>query len=365
MDLFITGLDFTKQPELFKNIQNINLDKLMGFQIKLTRLFSFPCVLILTCDRAEVLSEFKPINYETLEHVLGLKSLLVKPYRYSYENKEALLHVFLLSAGIISPLFGEDTIISQLTDSEISSRLTGSASSRISKLLNMAVAFGKEMQSDDSLFKIDSSIIDEVVRLVGKNKNVLVVGSGTKARLIGEKLAEVGNRVKITLRDEKKVFLVPVKCEGVKYEDRYKYIESSSVIISASSGLYHTFKEEDRDLFDPSKLLFDLAVPHDIPDILEPIRLEYVESPERDKTVLKVKALAEKRIKAFLDWNNAHESYPGLSREAEDFSLKVIQKLNSTLKELNICKEKENALRLSLYETIRKTYINQNLSEKK
>ena len=193
------GISFIEDPPLFESLQNRGKELLLSVSRRLMRSYRFPFALLITCDRAEVIAEADGPE-EVLERALGLNPAKVRRYRYSYEGDEALLRLFLLSAGVLSPLFGEDTIQGQLNDSLEAGLSTGTLSPRLSKLLNMAVSFSKRIHTEMKVRVFDQTIADAVAsRLEGKG-DVLVIGSGEGARMVAERLIP-GHRVRMTLRD--------------------------------------------------------------------------------------------------------------------------------------------------------------------
>ena len=93
------GISFTEDPPLFEALQNRGKELLLSVSRRLMRSYRFPFALLITCDRAEVIAQADgPI--EVLERALGLNPAKVREYRYSYEGEEALLRLFMLSAGV-------------------------------------------------------------------------------------------------------------------------------------------------------------------------------------------------------------------------------------------------------------------------
>lgn len=120
----ITGIDFTGQPLLFAHLQNRGRELLSSATGRLMRQYRFPFILVVTCDRAEVIS-MESAGCEILERALSLNPAAVSRYRYSLCGDDAVRHILLLSAGVISPLFGEDTIQGQLALAGDVARLSG------------------------------------------------------------------------------------------------------------------------------------------------------------------------------------------------------------------------------------------------
>ena len=205
--IYISGLDFTRDITQFSHLQNRGEELLYSASRKLMKVLRFPFVLIVTCDRAEIIG-IKKVPSESLERALSLNPAAVTKCRYHIEGEEAELHLFHLAAGIISPLFGEDTVQGQITLAAETARLAGSSCPSLNKLCNAAVAFGKEMHSNYRIRVFDKSIAEAVAARVSNDRNILITGSGENARIVASRLLEDGHVIHIALRDESKTFLI-------------------------------------------------------------------------------------------------------------------------------------------------------------
>ena len=353
---FITGLDFTCAVNLFSHLQNRGRSLLIQCGRKIMKNIRFPFVLIVTCDRAEIIAEHE-IPPEVLERALSVNPIAARKCRYSIKEDDVLCHVFLLSTGILSPLFGEDTIQGQLAESAECSRLVGSSSPALDKLLNMAVAFSKRMHSSYKLRVFDESIAEAVMKkLVGKRR-VLVVGTGEAARMIAEKLLPEHDVV-MTLRDTTKTFLVPPGVRAVDYESRMDEAIISDAVVSASSGLYHTFSEDDvRKL--AGKIIFDLATPPDIPPSESVVRVKDlgVREEKKENVVSLVSSAAEKEICSYKEWQERSRTIPDMKVMAESVALETMRRLSGPIASLKLDDECEEALRCAILDSVRKSYI--------
>lgn len=113
--LFLTGVDFTPQIDRFKSFYSVTEDEEIKIAKRIVKSFEFPFVLILTCSRAEVISQGAPISKELLLRSLSLSPIKDKTLSYDcYENDEVVKHIFLLSSGVLSPLLGENLIRGQI-----------------------------------------------------------------------------------------------------------------------------------------------------------------------------------------------------------------------------------------------------------
>ena len=364
MDLFVTGLEFIEEETLFEHLQNLDKRQHALFTRKLRDSFDCPIVFLLTCDRYEIYTFAKPYPAEKAERTLSLNPLSVKKYRYSISGIEALEHIFHLSSGIISPLFGEDTIISQLVNAIDVSRMEGSSSAKLEKLFNMAIAFGKKCQSTFKLRAYESVLGDRLLNLAEGLGAILIVGSGEWARCIAKTLS-LSHEVYMTLRDEEKIFLLPPGVKAVAYDNRRDIVSKVDAIISSSSGLYHTFDRADKSLFN-SKLLVDLASPYDIPDELEPMRLEDlgIVLEKREENIKNVSELAKDEIAIYSKWLSSSESADQVASDAIDLANEVLRRLRGPVSSLSSTVEEKESLQSAIYETVRKAYIGSVLSKK-
>ena len=126
------------------------------------------------------------------------------------------------------------------------------------------------------------------------------------------------------------------------------------VIISSSSGIYHTLDESDAPALS-GKTLFDLSEPYDIPSSLHPIRLSDMDipMPERKRIIALLSNEVDRRMDAFeCDIEMREEAMA-----AEDFSYSVMRRLRGVIASLSLSSEKEKSLTDSLYDSIRKAYI--------
>ena len=71
---FITALDFTASVKLFEHLQNRGNELLIKAGRKIMKSVRCPFVLIITCDRAELISEEK-VSPEILERALSVSPI--------------------------------------------------------------------------------------------------------------------------------------------------------------------------------------------------------------------------------------------------------------------------------------------------
>ena len=256
-------------------------------------------------------------------------------------------------------LFGEDTIQGQMAQGAEAALLAGTSSPQLRKLFSEAVAFAKRIHTEINTRVFDSTITEEVRRRIEGYGNVLIIGSGEGARKTADALLSE-HSVTMTLRDDSKTFLIPPGTKHVPYDDRRMWIPEADVVISASSGLYHTLTEDDRDLVE-GKLLFDLSTPPDLPSSFNAVRTEdlSIELPERNEVERKVRYEADKEVMKYLSWLERSGRAEDTALSAERIATASIRRSSEMIMKLGLDDEKEKAFRSSLMENIRKAALSE------
>ncbi len=358
MSVFSQGIDFSQAPHLFTSLQNRGEGFLRSVTGKLSSRYRFPFVFILTCDRAEIISE-EIASAEPLERALSLNPAKVSPFRY---REEGIKRVFLLASGLLSPLFGEDTVQGQLLDGLEAARASGCVSPELDKLLLSAVAFSKRMHSTMKVRVFDETIVSEMVsRSEGK---VLIVGSGEGARRLAQAL-RAKCQVTMTLRDTSKDFLVPPGVKAIGYESRREALPDADILISASSGLYHTFEAEDLPLME-GKALYDFSSPPDLPSSFHAIRAENlgIALPEKEAVIKRIESEAEKAVSEYLSWLGRRSEAELIRQKGMRIASETLRRLSGPLSSLSLEPDKEKALRMSILDTVRKAVVQEEMARR-
>ena len=351
--LYLSLLDFRDDALYLKNAYEMGIQERARREKRIKKENNAPLVLLITCTRIEAYSMDRKVSFESIERAFGINHIYAMDKRKSMQDEEALKHLYRLSLGIESPLFGEELILSQMKEAYSRAVNGNGACSYLLRLFKSAVTFSKAMHSKYRIRIFDETVPSELARRIGRKRRVLIVGSGELARMTAIALRD-GNEVLMTLRDISKTELVPSGVRPVMYEKRHAYAEGSDVIVSASSGIYYTFEEKDKDLL-ADKELYDLALPFDMPGSLSPVRLSElgVEMPKRDALLRTLDGEIARAIDGFhKDIEMKMEAM-----NAEDFSISVLRRLNGAIEALSLDEEKRKSLENAIYDSTRKAYI--------
>jgi len=235
------------------------------------------CIIISTCNRTEVwISHKEDFDRHLGECLCQLKKLPYEQYNQFLTERtgfKAVKHLFALSCGIKSRVFGEDQIITQVKDALTLSRDNDCTDNVLEVLFRMAITAAKKVKTNVRLSNASNSVIDEAVKHLQKNKielenkNCMVIGNGEMGKLSAMALKENGAKVTVTVRQYKSgVVDIPSKCNRINYGDRLDFIKDCEIVIIATASPNCTIKYgEMKELhFEKPLILIDLAVPRDI-----------------------------------------------------------------------------------------------------
>lgn len=276
-------------------------------------------VLISTCNRTELYlsSEEGFCQPEDLFcELAGLKKKDYEAYMICREGEDLVDHLFQLSCGMKSRVFGEDQIISQIREALELAREAGASDYFLEKLFLGAITVGKRVRSSVRLTNVKSSVVSSMMTLLEAEYGELssfrcmVIGNGEIGRLAAKTLKEKGAEVLVTVRNYKtRQVEIPEGCRIIGYKERYEQMADYDLILSATRSPHYTLTyEEGRELFQDGKrrILVDLAVPRDIEEKLAGIdgiclydidRIGTSEKGEDDQALLQAMKLIEEQKK--------------------------------------------------------------------
>lgn len=276
MILQMAGIDFEKA--------NLEIREVFSFQTHSAKMAMeeikecFPVngvILLSTCNRTEI--------YISSEEKCSVSSILCRIKKIDQEEyqkyitvrsgEEALMHLFQLSCGMKSRIFGEDQIITQVKNALFQARDVHTVDGYLERVFQSAVTTGKKVRSEVHLTAVKASVIEEMLKILKKeigglgDKKCLVIGNGEIGRLAAKRMAENGASVTMTVRSYKtRQVIIPKNCSSIDYKDRFRILGECDIVISATTSPHHTIKYEEGILhLNSEKRYFfvDLAVPRD------------------------------------------------------------------------------------------------------
>ena len=233
-------------------------------------------VTLSTCNRVEnyiVLRE----GVVSREGVEGVLRKLFEPFPEDLlilKGSKASHHLFSVSVGLDSQIFGENEILGQIKKAYQEYNRYGLTGKYLNTLFQKAIYIGKKVRSSTGISKYSVSLFGIILeKMKGYFKDyreakIFLIGLGQIGRSIGVGLNKKGLRkISISTKDLEKGRSISKELgfNYIAWEGLEEGLRGSDVIISATScGDYIIGRKHGKDLDGGFKLLIDLAVPRDI-----------------------------------------------------------------------------------------------------
>ena len=339
------------------------------------------CVILSTCNRMELwastaedwdgdLLELLCINKEVDPTQYG-------PFFVRRKDREAVEHLFHLTAGLKSMILAEDQIITQVKDALSLARESYATDSVLEVLFRKAVTAGKKVKTNVTFSRANQTAMDQAVRMLKgqgfslRGKTCMVIGNGEMGRLAAQTLKREGAEVTVTVRQYRSGMVsIPMGCERINYGERLGFLPGCDLVVSATASPNYTLTRaqvEEAGLAGPV-VLIDLAVPRDVePSVgeLPMVQLYDIDDFRMDRMTEDVKrsmeqaeAILAEEMEDFYQWLEGRDVIPRIQEiraEAEtDLSLrlhKILAKLPLEEKER---RELDAAIRTSAGKVVTK-----------
>lgn len=299
MRIRAAGLDFTNTPvavrERFSFTGQATADFLAGIKRR-----GCDAVLLSTCNRVVLWTCGGTAPAELLLAERGEAGF------FSFDEADAIRHLYEVAAGLRSQAPLEDQILGQLKNALEQARNAGTCGAQLDHLFLGAISAGKEVRAklgksagtaSAARLAVDKCL-DETGGLEGKS--ALVVGSGEMGMLCARLLLDRGAKVMMTRRKPRNDgAAVPVGTELIPYEKRYEAIRGCNVVMSATACPRVVLRAENFERAYKDLIIFDLAVPRDVaPDVgqISGVRLFDMDSLGRGQIAADMKPAIERII---------------------------------------------------------------------
>jgi glutamyl-tRNA reductase len=268
MNIVMSGVDHTmadvKQRECFalsKEEQGALLRKMKGNPEILG------AVLLSTCNRTELYLSFEE-GVQLNPFTLCFEGREEGEYQ-TLKGREAFDHLASLSCGVLSRIYGEEQILTQVKGAIGFAREQKAADSILEVFFRIAVTTAKRIRTDVRFRSADASVSHaarDILKRHADAEKILVIGNGMVGRQTAEVLAEAGYQVTMTLRQYRNSTVrFPKQVSTVEYDCRYEVLEQYDAVVSATASPHCTISA--RRLKECPKIphvYIDLAMPRDI-----------------------------------------------------------------------------------------------------
>lgn len=159
-------------------------------------------VILSTCNRVELYAVAAEPILDILEAFLSETQHYPQSEfteaLYRLQDKEAVLHLLEVAAGLDSIVLGETQILGQVTDAYAAARRHGTAGKILSRLFQVAIHAGKRARTETTISHNPASIASVAVKIISEKlpdlpgAKIMVLGAGEMAELAVASLRKRG-----------------------------------------------------------------------------------------------------------------------------------------------------------------------------
>jgi glutamyl-tRNA reductase len=241
-------------------------------------------VALFTCNRTELyLITDDPLEAENAALAILSRQAELRPTEliaslYSLRGREAVEHLFSVTAGLDSMIVGEAEIQGQVKRAYEMALVEGVSGPVSNRLFRDALAAGKRVRTETEIARANVSISTVAVRLAAdflgglSERRVLVVGAGENAELTARALRDRGvETLFVANRRYDRALGLAQRFGGraVTFEDMPRELESADIVVTSTGAPHQIVGREELEFVAASRMgrplvLIDLAVPRDI-----------------------------------------------------------------------------------------------------
>ena len=314
-------------------------------RLALERLRSDPAVseafILSTCNRVEFLVRGqKPDGGDAIERYLsseyGLDRAILDRHAYRMAGRDAIRHLFRVTAGLDSMILGEPQIQGQVKDAFTASREAGATGVVLDRLLQHALSAAKRARSETGISRHAVSVAYAAVKLANKifgkldGRRVLMLGAGKMGELIARHLHRQGIAELIVCgRRFNNADRAARRFGGraVHWDDGLDQLRSVDIVIACTGAPRPVFTRDQvvaalRARRAGALFLIDIAVPRDIESTVHTLERVYLydidalESvvddnlEERKRAAEHAQRLIDGEVDAFERWRHSQAVAP-------------------------------------------------------
>ncbi len=276
MKLFMLGIDFHTAALEIREKFSVTAKKMgvVARRIKENAPNINGCVLLSTCNRTEI--------YISASCDMHIKKILLDVMEVPYDayadyftvkqDKDVIRHLMEVACGLQSLVLGEDQIIAQVKAALAYAHEEEACDGILQTVFRTAITAAKKVKTNVKLSNRDMSVPYQAVDVLKKeikslaDCKALVIGNGEMGKRAAALLAQQCQETAVTIREYKKgTVFVPEGCNAIPYSERYAYIETCDLVVSATTSPHYTItKEELQKLNKVPRYFVDLSVPRDV-----------------------------------------------------------------------------------------------------
>jgi glutamyl-tRNA reductase len=339
MQLAIVGVSHKTAPVEVRERLAFNSDALRQALTSLVgRQEITEAIILSTCNRVEVVAE-SPDDHLIREFLCEFHKIpheALSKHIYSFQNADAIRHMFRVAASLDSMMIGEPQILGQVKEAYRIAEDAGTVGMNLSALMNRAFAVAKKVRSETGISQSAVSISYAAVELARKifgdltGKTVMIIGASKMGELAAKHLKRNGvSSVLVTNRTFERAVELAQVFEGaaVPFEHLTEHMDRADIVISSTGAPHFVIsrtlaeqvihKRKNKPMFfidiavprdiDPTVNEIDNAFLYDIDDLQQVIDANL---KERLKEALKAEEIVDLEVQAFCRKMQSREVVP-------------------------------------------------------
>ena len=246
------------------------------------------CVILQTCNRVEIFGVSQGSDSGRLldgwASAVGLSKSEFQNVVEISSDRDVMLHLLKLAAGLDSLVIGEDQVLGQVKRAFEFSRTKQQVGPHLSILFERAIKVGSRVRADTALNKGSVSIGSMAVNLASeyfddlKTKKILLIGSGEGASLIAKslKLRNIDFTVTSRTFERAKSFTDAASGTPIAFEKALEMFHSVDLIFVSTIAPYYllTYERIRKAMTRRKKglMIFDLSNPRTVEERVTTIK---------------------------------------------------------------------------------------------
>ena len=237
-------------------------------------------MILSTCNRVEIVArgpDAKLVRDFMCEYH-QISADAISEHLYSYQNADAIRHLFRVTSSLDSMMLGEPQILGQVKEAYRLAAEAGAIGSGLSPLLDRAFAVAKRVRSETGISQSAVSISFAAVELARKifgdlaGKTVMIIGASKMGELAAKHLRRNGvAAVLVTNRTFERAVEIAKVFEGaaIPFEHFADHIDHADIVITSTGAPHfiitkHLAEQVIRNRRNKPVFFIDIAVPRDV-----------------------------------------------------------------------------------------------------
>ena len=241
-------------------------------------------MILSTCNRVEIAVSSEDAQAtdsavtEFLALARGVECDWVRPYLYTFEDRDAIRHLFRVAASLDSMVVGEPQILGQLKNAYAIAKQEGAVNGFMDTLLTRAFNVAKRVRSETEIGASAVSVSYAAVELAReifgslKDKKVLIIGAGKMSEAAARHLKRVGaTKMFVTNRTHGRAVEMARLFDAniIEYTNFVSFLPEVDIILTSSAAPHYILTTMDMAKVIGARknkpvFVIDIAVPRNV-----------------------------------------------------------------------------------------------------